>query len=56
MLQNYYEAPLTLHLRVETEGGICGSVIENDKESSIKVTGHEIGNEYDFTNEELTWE
>lgn len=53
---NAYQPPFTVHTKVETEGGICAdSVIQKDSKS-IKATGHELGNEYDFTNQELTWE
>lgn len=48
MKRTVYEAPVTELFRVELEGGfMSASVVENDGESSVTSTGHEVGSEFD---------
>lgn len=51
LLTNGYQPPKTTKTRVETEGGICAaSVVDPDKkDESIKATGHELGETFDFS-------
>lgn len=49
--QDDYQPPRTIRTRVQTEGGFCGSVVEEKDTKKYKATGHELGDEYDFGSE-----
>lgn len=50
-----YQPPVTKMLQVETEGGFCASITDDEgKSSSVKATQQEY-TEYDFSNA-TTWE
>ena len=48
MKRTVYEAPVTELFQVELEGGfMAASIVENDNQSSVESTGHEIGETID---------
>lgn len=47
VLRSTYEPPKTCLFKVETEGNFCGSVINDDKESSdVETTNQQVQNDY----------
>jgi len=55
--QLLYAPPVTAHCRVETEGGICGSVkITNDDKATGTIKEHSINDDGPSFSDEITWD
>lgn len=54
MKRAVYEAPLTELFRVELEGAFMSASVVQEKGSTVKSTGHEVGGEFDMSGEGFT--